>query len=345
MRPSAWTISASSRRRPTKDVCSGRRPSLARAGSGERRPDRVPPRRPRPRPPAASPAGASRGGEQVPVEPPGRRLGVGGVLLGQRLAEPVERRQGLVPAAARGQGRHQRPVRALVEGVGGGHGADDVDHLGVLAPRRTAPRRTPPAARDGVRATPRVAPRPSPRTGPRAAGRRGTARPPPDSRCGIPGLPGPPAGGVEGVGVEPRHGALRQQHDVVAQTAQGAGRPAQHPAGHVQRLVQVVGGRRGVTLGPQHGHQRLAVHPMPAGQGQQLDQRLGLAQPPGVGGHQAISHGDLEPTEKTDPHACVVSHCPAPPRDRQPPTADATRTRSRPPSAGICPAATRRQPR
>jgi hypothetical protein len=72
--------------------------------------------------------------------------------------------------------------------------------------------------------------------------------------------------------------------------------------------VQVVGRRRGVTLGPQHGHQGLAVHAMPASQRQQLDQRLGLAQPPGVGSHRVIPHGDLEPTEEPDAHACVVNH-------------------------------------
>ena len=89
---------------------------------------------PRPRRLAAYPARSTASGEQVPVEPPGRRLGVSGVLLGQRLAESVEHRQGLVPTAARRQGRHQRPLRALVEGVGGGHRARDARPPGRARP-------------------------------------------------------------------------------------------------------------------------------------------------------------------------------------------------------------------
>jgi hypothetical protein len=129
-----------------------------------------------------------------------------------------------------------------------------------------------------------------------------------------PGLPGPLAGGVEGLGVHPWRRALREQDDVVAQAEQ-AGPSAQRAPCAVQRLVQVVGGRRRIAVGPQDGHHGLAVQPLAAGKGQQLDQRLGLAEPPGGGRHRPISHGDLEPTQEPDPHACVVCHvarCPSP---------------------------------
>jgi hypothetical protein len=202
-------------------------------------------------------------------------------------------------------------VRTLVEGVGGGHGAHDVDDLGVFAPFRQH--------LGGLHKQPEVAfaeglPWPFGPVLEPVLGQQVTAvqlgRRPIVHR--VSGPPGPPAGRVEGLRVQPRHRALRQQHDVVAEAEQAAGSPAHHAAGDVQRLVQVVGGRCPITVGPQHGHQRLAVHAMPTGQGQQLDQRLGLAQPPGVGGHRAVSHGDLEPTEKTDPYACVLSHATSP---------------------------------
>ena len=83
----------------------------------------------------------------------------------------------------------------------------------------------------------------------------------------------------------------------------------EHAAGHVQRLVQVVDPGRRIAIGPQQGHQRFAVHPMPMGEDQELDQCPGLTQAPGVGRYQAAAHGGLEPTQETDAHARVVSHC------------------------------------
>ena len=47
----------------------------------------------------------------------------------------------------------------------------------------------------------------------------------------IPGLVGSPARGFEGVGVQPRHGAVRQQHHVVAQRAQGFRTSRRAPGG------------------------------------------------------------------------------------------------------------------
>jgi hypothetical protein len=146
-------------------------------------------------------------GEQVPVQPPGRRFGLGGVLLGQRLAEPVERRQGLVPAAARGQCRHQRPVRALIERVGGGHGADDVDHLHVLAQagQHLGVLHQQPEMAFAEGLTWPLGPFLEPVFWQQVASVQRGDRP---VTRRVPGPPGPQAGGVEGVRVEPRHGAL-----------------------------------------------------------------------------------------------------------------------------------------
>lgn len=72
--------------------------------------------------------------------------------------------------------------------------------------------------------------------------------------------------------------------------------------------MQVVGGRCPIAVWPQHSHHGFPVQPMAVGERQQLHQRLGLTQAPGVGGHRATGHGDLESTEELDPHACVLSH-------------------------------------
>jgi hypothetical protein len=197
-----------------------------------------------------------------------------------------------------------------VEGVGGGHGARDVRRLGVLAPVRqhlgVLGEQAEVAFAQGLAG--RFGPVLEPVLGQQVAavqlGRRAVV-------TRVPGLVGPPAGRLERVGVQPRPRALRQQHHAVAQAAQPLlGRPGEGPPGHVQRLVEVVGGRRLVAVGPQGRHQGVAVQPVPAGQRQQLHQRLGLAQAPGAGGHRAIGHGDLEPPQEADPNACVVSHHP-----------------------------------
>jgi hypothetical protein len=92
-----------------------------------------------------------------------------------------------------------------------------------------------------------------------------------------------PAGGLERLDVEPGHRAVGQQHDVLAQGEKNAGSGGEHAAGHVQRLVQVVDPGRRIAIGPEQGHQRFAVRPMPVGEDQEFDQRLGLTQAPGAG--------------------------------------------------------------
>jgi hypothetical protein len=170
--------------------------------------------------------------EKVPVEPTGCRLRIGGVLLGQGLAEPVEHRQGLVAAAARRQGRHQRPLCALMKGVSGGRGAGDVDHLGVLPPIRqhlgVFHEQAEMAFSQGLAWA--LGPFLEPVLGQQVTAVQLGRRP---VVLRVPGLPGPPAGGIEGLGVEPRHGALRQQHHVVTKTAHGVGGAGEYPPGDI----------------------------------------------------------------------------------------------------------------
>jgi hypothetical protein len=200
-----------------------------------------------------------------------------------------------------------------MKGVSGGHGAGDVDHLGMLAQIRqhlgVFHEHAETAFVQGLAWA--LGPFLEPVLGQQVTAIQLGRRP---KVLRVPGLVGSPARGFERIGVQPRHCAFRQQHHVVAQ-AQGSGRPGECPAGDVQRLMQVVGGRCPIAVRPQHSHQGFAVQPMAAGKSQQLHQRLGLTQAPGVGGHRTTSHGDLESTEEPDPHACVVSHYPALPCD------------------------------
>ncbi len=111
-------------------------------------------------------------------------------------------------------------------------------------------------------------------------------------------------GGLEGVDVD-----LGLEGDDAVGEAQGLG--SDRPAGRVQGLVEVVGRGFGVAIGPQQIGQALAVHAALGRQGQELDQRLGLAQAPRAFFDDAVLGGDREPAQQT--HArCGVVHPGAP---------------------------------
>jgi hypothetical protein len=56
----------------------------------------------------------------------------------------------------------------------------------------------------------------------------------------------------------------------------------EYPADGVERAVQVVGGGPRAEMRPEQVHRLLLVQPMVRLQGEQLDERRGLAQPPRV---------------------------------------------------------------
>jgi hypothetical protein len=124
-----------------------------------------------------------------------------------------------------------------------------------------------------------------------------------DRRPEVAGL----GGQLEGVDVDPEVGRLQAQHLV----AQGQVLGGQRPAGEVDGLAEVGGGRLGGQVGPEHVHQLLAVQPLPAGQGQELDQRLGLVPAPGLLGHRRPVDRGPEASEEPDPE--LGTHCDRPP--------------------------------
>nr|BFE70399.1 hypothetical protein GCM10020092_037000 [Actinoplanes digitatis] len=99
--------------------------------------------------------------------------------------------------------------------------------------------------------------------------------------------------------------ARAQHHHVVVQLHQPGVRSVagEHAPGDVQRLVQIVRGRRDRPVRPQHVQQHVAVHPLVRREREQLDQRPGLAQAPlaGLDGRSVAVH--LELTEQPDLHA------------------------------------------
>ena len=105
--------------------------------------------------------------------------------------------------------------------------------------------------------------------------------------------------GLEGVDVD-----LGLEADDAVPEAQGIG--SDRATGGVQRLVEVVGRRFGVAIGPQQIGQALAVQAMLGSEGQELDQRLGLAQAPRALLDDAVLGGDREPAQQTHARYGVV---------------------------------------
>ena len=107
------------------------------------------------------------------------------------------------------------------------------------------------------------------------------------------------SGGFEGVDVD-----LGLEGDDAVAEAQGLG--SDRAAGGVQRLMEVVGGGFGVAVGPQQVGQALAMQAALGGEGQELDQRLGLAQAPRALLDEAIRGGDRESAQQAHARYGVV---------------------------------------
>ena len=65
-------------------------------------------------------------------------------------------------------------------------------------------------------------------------------------------------------------------------------------------LVQIVAGGLLVEVRPELVDDAVTMHPVPGLQGEELDQRSRLAQPPGAVGDRLLSVADLEPTQQLD---------------------------------------------
>ena len=179
--------------------------------------------------------------------------------------------------------------------------------------------------------------RPTPRTGPRAAARRGTARPPPDSRWD------PGSGGLGGRRRRTRRcpaTASRRPTAAPRRRADSTGRRTSRraPGG---RHTAPDAGCWWPTPASRSGHSTATsasrCSRCPRASANSLTSVLALRN------RQASAATGRSPTVTSNP-----------PRRRirtpasfatLPPAEDATRTGSRPPSAGTRPAATRRQPR
>ena len=95
-----------------------------------------------------------------------------------------------------------------------------------------------------------------------------------------------------------------EAHHVVGKSdPRGAVIPArvQRPAGHEHGLAQVIRRRGPVAIGPQGLRDVLTMQRVLRGQSQQLDQRPGLAQPPGRVLHGDTIDGDTKAAEELDP--------------------------------------------
>jgi hypothetical protein len=111
---------------------------------------------------------------------------------------------------------------------------------------------------------------------------------------------------LEGINVDPSvedDGAVYQRQGGRAVGARGVERAARR----IERLVQVVRGRVGVAVGPQQLGEVLAVHAAVGRQREDLDQRLGLAQPPRAIGDDVVADGDGETAQQADARLGAVA--------------------------------------
>ena len=88
-----------------------------------------------------------------------------------------------------------------------------------------------------------------------------------------------------------------------AQAAPAAGAAVELATCDVQHLVQVVGRGLRCAVWPEHGDDLLAVESVARRQGEQLHQRLGLAQPPGALRHELIVDRNGEGAEQMNSHS------------------------------------------
>ena len=210
----------------------------------------------------------------------------------------------LLAAAGRGEQPHQRAVGRLVQRV---------DHHGLLE-RLDRRRRVAVRGQAGgeleqqpeVRLAQRLAPAGRPRLvavlGQQLAAvereRRAVVRPARRSRARAAA-----AASKASTSTSTAPARVQREH-VVAQREHGRGLGAgrlERPPGDVQRLMEVVGRRLGVALGPQQLGRPLAVDPALGRQREQLHQALGLAQPPRALGHHLVADANGEGAEQPDP--------------------------------------------
>ncbi len=162
---------------------------------------------------------------------------------------------------------------------------------------------------------------------------------------------GSPRGrGVEVVDVD-GHAALATEDDDLVVENEVLG--AHHPAGRMQRLMEVVGADRRVGLGPQLLDQDITMNPMARRERQELDDRLRLAQPPPWRRDGALD-AHREPAQQGDPHGPArVAHsthalCSPPRRQPQParsPDVQAAGRRPAPLIAGVAAASSNERDR
>ena len=268
-RASRRTISARSRSRPTNEV----------SGWG-----RLPLR-----------LGGRLGGEQLAVEAARLGVGLGGQLRIELLAQELVLRQRLLAAPGGRVEAHERPVGGLGQRIHDERALEHGDRLRVVAVE-VGELDAQGAVQLEQRGPARVGPRLVAILGQQLAGvevERGLVG------GGVAGRPRAGGGGLEGVDVDL---GLEGDHAVVEAQGVGADRA---PRG-VQRLVEVVRRRVAVAVGPQQVGQALAVQPALGGEGQELDQRLGLAQAPRSLFDDAVLGRDREPAQQTHARYGVV---------------------------------------
>ena len=235
--------------------------------------------------------------EQPAVDGGGLGGGVDAVRLREAVAQPLEGSGGVPASADGGQRHHERLVDVLVEWPLHRQRLEQRDGLfGLFAGQqgpgqshgKSGPRRVQPVA---VRRRPVLV---------EVLGQQFT-RPQGERAAQVvegAGRGCPRRGDVEVVDVD-GHAALAAERDDLPPEKKVLG--PHHPAGGVQRLMEVVGADGRVDVGPQLLGQDIAVHAVVRLQSQELDDRPGLSQAP-RGLHRGAVDAHGETTQEGDPH-------------------------------------------
>jgi hypothetical protein len=231
----------------------------------------------------------SRGprGQQLAVKGTGLGIGLGGELGLELLAQQLVLRQRLLAAARDRVEPHQGAVRGLGQRIDMQRALERGDRLGVVAVE---------LGQLDAQGAMELEQRGAACVGPRLVAVLGEQLPGVDVERRLVGADVAGRAGVGGGRLERFDVDLGLEGDDAVAEAQRA--RADGAARGVQDLMEVVGRGLGVAVGPQEVGQALAVEPALGGEGEELHERLGLAQAPRAPLDEAVLRRDGEAAQQ-----------------------------------------------
>jgi hypothetical protein len=274
---------------------------------------------------------ARRRRQQLLVELAGRGVRLGRQLGVETLAQHLILGQRLLATAGAREQAHERAVGGLRERVGDQRALQS-DHGGWRIAVQLGELEAQRGVQLGERSPPSVGPRLVAVLGQQLAAVR-AERPLIRGRVAIGSRAG--RSSLEGIDVNPSPENDRAVQHRQCGRAVSAG-AVERAASGIEGLVQVVRGRVGGAVAPQQLGEALAVHAAVGRQRKDLDQRLGLAQPPRTIRDDVVADGDRETAQQANVRLGAVARDSPLPNEPSASTQGrrGRRARRRPPSTG-----------